>query len=172
MAVSPGSQSIHDSNIQEVARAKPVTERGSAGTPSRSRRKEGTTVFARQLRHGDNMAEALIWDELKAKKLGGHKFVRQFPIGPYFADFLFRKQRLVIETDGSQHAGSKTDRVRDDYMQQQGYSILRFWSHDVLKSRTAIIETILAALEGRLSESVVALDMRFVYAKRHLNPEP
>lgn len=118
------------------------------------------------------MAEALMWDELKAKNLAGYKFVRQFPVGPYFADFLCRKQRLVVELDGSQHANSENDRVRDAYMQQQEYSILRFWSHEVMRSRTAILETILAALEGRLAETVVATDMRFVYAKRRSNPAP
>ncbi len=69
---------------------------------SRSRRKTGT-IRARTLRQADNDAEAMMWSALKAKRLGGHKFVRQFPIGPYFADFLCRKHRLVVEIDGSQH---------------------------------------------------------------------
>lgn len=145
-----------------------VTERGSNAIQTRSRRKTGATSFARQLRHGDNMAEALIWNELKNKKLLGYKFVRQFPVGPYFADFLCRKERLVVELDGSQHVESQTDRTRDEYMRANGYSVLRFWSHDVLRDRTAIVETIMAALAGGLNESVVAPDMRFVYAKRQL----
>jgi very-short-patch-repair endonuclease len=134
-------------------------------TQSRSRRKPGVTDFARKLRHGDNMAEALIWSDLKNRKLMGMKFVRQFPIGPYFADFLCREKKLVVELDGSQHAGKISDRVRDEFMRMQGYSVLRFWSHEVMRERTAIVETIMAALEGRLAESVDAYDMRFVFAK-------
>jgi hypothetical protein len=49
-------------------------------------------------------------------------------------------------------------------MRRESYSILRFWAHDVLKQRTAVCETILAALTGRLRESVSASDLRFVYA--------
>jgi very-short-patch-repair endonuclease len=65
---------------------------------------------ARTLRHGDNMAEAILWNELKARKLKGHKFVRQMPIGLYFADFACRSRKLIVEVDGSQHANSDYDR--------------------------------------------------------------
>jgi very-short-patch-repair endonuclease len=77
--------------------------------------------------------------------LGGYKFTRQLPIGPYFADFACRKQKLVIEVDGSQHADSTYDRNRDEHFRALGYSTLRFWNHDVLKHRTSVCETILAA---------------------------
>ncbi|TIP32026.1 MAG: DUF559 domain-containing protein, partial [Mesorhizobium sp.] len=70
---------------------------------------------ARELRHGDNQAEAILWNELKARKLGGYKFVCQMPIGPYFADFACRSQKLIVELDGSQHAESSYDRRRDEF---------------------------------------------------------
>jgi len=123
-----------------------------------------TNQRARQLRHGDNMAEAVLWNELKSSRLGGHKFVRQMPLGPYFADFVCRSARLVIELDGSQHAGSEYDRQRDAFMQAEGYSILRIWSHDALKHMPNVCETILAAVEGRLTENIVSSDLRFVTA--------
>jgi len=34
----------------------------------------------------------------------GIKFRRQYPIGPYFADFACVSKRLVIEIDGDHHA--------------------------------------------------------------------
>jgi very-short-patch-repair endonuclease len=136
------------------------------GTPDLpSRRSPDRIARARQLRHGDNMAEAILWIELKASKLGGHKFVRQVPIGPYFADFACRSAKLIIELDGSQHADSEYDRRRDEFMQAQGYSILRFWSHDALKHLPSVCETILAALEGKLAKDTVSADLRFVMAK-------
>ncbi len=110
------------------------------------------------------MAEATRCKELKAKKLGGHKFVRQMPMGPYFADFACRSSRLIVEIDGSQHADSKYDRRRDEFMRTAGYSVLRMWNVDVLKDIEAVCATILAALEGRLSEDTFASDMRFVFA--------
>ena len=113
------------------------------------------------------MAEALLWNELKGRKLGGFKFVRQFPVGPYFADFTCREQRLVVEVDGSQHADSQADRMRDEFMRSHGFSVIRFWNTDVLKDVRSVCETILAALDGRLSENVVASDLRFLKAIGH-----
>lgn len=139
---------------------------GEGATKKRpQRRKASATDRARSLRQGGNQAEALLWLELKAKRLGGYHFVRQQPIGPYFADFACRTKRLVVEIDGSHHADSAYDRWRDEFMRSQGYSILRFWNVDVLKERTSVCETILAALEGQLAEDTVAPDLRFVYAK-------
>ncbi|WP_375165958.1 endonuclease domain-containing protein [Chelativorans sp.] len=137
---------------------------GEGPTDTRSRRKAGTTKRAKQLRQAGNEAEALLWLELKHRKLGGFKFTRQFPIGPYFADFACRERRLVVEIDGSQHAESAYDRRRDEFMRSRGFSIIRFWNVDVLKHRTHVCETILAALQGRLAENVSAADLRFVYA--------
>ena len=135
------------------------------GLTSHSRRKRESTIRARALRQADNGAEAAMWTALKARGLGGHKFVRQFPIGPYFADFLHRGQKLVIEVDGSQHVENARDRVRDEYMRNAGYSVIRFWSTDVLKNRAAVCDTILAALDGRISSDIVAADLRFVLTR-------
>lgn len=141
-------------------------EGGKPAIPSRSRRKPGTTERARQLRWVENDAEGLLWLELKGRRLGGYHFVRQYPIGPYFADFCCRKQKLVIELDGFQHTNRDSyDRARDAFMRSEGYSILRFWSHEVAKQRRAICETILAVLESRLVEDVIAPDLRFVFAQ-------
>ncbi|MER8901328.1 DUF559 domain-containing protein [Mesorhizobium sp. M0772] len=139
---------------------------GEGAHETRSRRKMGTTQRARTLRQGGNQAEALLWLELKARKLGGYRFTRQFSIGPFFADFACREKWLVVEIDGHQHAGSSYDRRRDDFMRAQGHSILRLWNHDVLNHRTSVCETILAALDGRLAENVAAADLRFVFTPR------
>lgn len=110
------------------------------------------------------MAEACLWNALKAKKLGGHKFVRQMPIGPFFEDFACRAGKLIVEVDGSQHADSDYDRRRDEFMRKAGYSVLRIWNVDVLKEIDAVCAAIQAALDGRLNEDTVASDMRFVFA--------
>ena len=159
MAGAQDSGSSPPQSGGEVARAKPETERG----PLPSRRSPAKIARARQLRHGDNIAEARLWNELKAKKLSGHKFVRQMPIGPYYADFACRASKLILEVDGSQHADSKYDRKRDEFMRSAGYSVLRLWNVDVLKEIDAVCAAILAALDGRLSEDAVASDMRFVF---------
>ena len=108
--------------------------------------------------------------ELKDRKLGGHKFVRQLPVGPYFADFICREKRLVVEVDGSPHAQNDRDRARDEFMRAQGISVLRFWNMDVIKNTEEVLTTILAVLEGQLAEDVVAMDLRFVHAPYVSNP--
>jgi very-short-patch-repair endonuclease len=130
-----------------------------------SRRRAGATERARGLRRAGNIAEARLWNELKDRRLGGHKFVRQFPIGPYIADFACRDARLVVEVDGSQHAGRISDRMRDEYMCSRGFSVIRFWNTDVLAAIGPVCETIRAALDGRLAENTVAYDLRYVRAK-------
>ena len=137
---------------------------GEGGTASRSRRRTGSTERARVMRQDGTREEALLWIELKARRLGGFHFVRQLPIGPYIADFACRKARLIVEVDGSQHAGSGHDQRRDDYLRREGWSTIRFWNEDIVRRRTSVCETILAALDGRLSENVVAEDLRFVFA--------
>ncbi|MFZ1679978.1 MAG: DUF559 domain-containing protein [Rhizobiaceae bacterium] len=139
---------------------------------SRSRRRPGATSRSRQLRTNGKVAEALLWTELKNRDLSGHEFVRQLPIGPYFADFCCRGKKLAVEVDGSRHPDSPHDRRRDTFMLAQGHSTLRFWSVDVLRARPALLDTILAAPGGRL-EAIRAADLRFLPAPTPSStPEP
>jgi len=123
-----------------------------------------TTNRARSLRQADNDAEAKLWSELRNRRLNGFKFVRQFPIGPYFSDFACRERCLVIEIDGSQHAGSTRDAIRDEFMTTEGWSVARFWNVDVLTAMPSVLETIVAICEGRLTEAIVARDFKFLPA--------
>ncbi|WP_368856588.1 endonuclease domain-containing protein [Chelativorans sp. ZYF759] len=143
-----------------------MTEGGPPPPKSCSRRKPGTTERARALRWQENSAEGLLWQELRGRQLAGFQFTRQFPIGPYFADFCCRKSKLVVEVDGSQHADSEHDRRRDLFIRSAGYAILRFWNGDVLKHRTAVCESILATLSGNLPAETDHGDLRFA-AGRH-----
>ncbi len=124
-------------------------------------RQYGQTERARDLRQQENPAEASMWTVLKDRQLGGFKFVRQLPIGPYYADFVCRALKLVVEIDGSQHVDSEYDRRRDQVMVRMGYAILRVPSGLVLRQRPEVCDTMLAALEGRIAENVDTLDMKF-----------
>ena len=122
------------------------------------------TERARHLRQIDNDAETLLWSELRGRRLNGFKFVRQLAIGPYFADFACREKMLVVEVDGSQHAGSEYDRKRNEFMGMNGWSVARFWNMDVIMEREAVLETIVAICEGRLAESTSGADFTFLPA--------
>ncbi|MBB2701682.1 DUF559 domain-containing protein [Rhizobium phaseoli] len=123
--------------------------------------KPKTTARARSLRQSDNDAEGKLWNELRDRRLNEHKFVRQLPIGPYFADFASRELRLVVEIDGSQHADDRRDAIRDTFMIGNGWSVVRFWNVDVLRELPSVLDTILAICDGRLTERVEATDLRF-----------
>lgn len=74
-------------------------------------------------------AEKLLWSKLRGRQLKGFQIYRQRIIGNYIVDFYFPKASLVIEIDGGQHytdKGIKEDRVRDEYLNSQGFRILRF----------------------------------------------
>ncbi len=84
-------------------------------------------------------AESLLWYVLRARRLCGLKFRRQHPIGPYFVDFACDERRLVIELDGGypdlQYEG---DVQRQQWIETQGWSVLRFANEDVLSEVEAV----------------------------------
>ena len=104
------------------------------------------TGLAGRLRKNLTIAETKLWRNLQSRQLNGLKFVRQEPIGRYVADFVCREHRLIIEVDGGQHADSKRDIVRDTWLREHRYRILRFWNNDVIGNIDGVLETILAAL--------------------------
>ena len=54
------------------------------------------------------------------------------PIGPYFADFLCRERKLIIEVDGYSHdMRQEHDARRTAYLEEAGYRVLRFTNADV-----------------------------------------
>ena len=124
------------------------------------------TARARSLRKVENDAEAALWSELRARRLGGYKFVRQLPIGPYFADFASREANLVVEVDGSQHADSDYDAKRNAFMNANGWSVARFWNADVLREREAVLDTLFAILNGRINEAVLSRDLTYLPRER------
>ncbi len=108
--------------------------------------REKNTIRSRRLRRDATEAENALWYKLRARSLGGHKFVRQEPIGPYTVDLICREHRLVIEIDGGQHADNARDVARDTWLVEHNYRVLRFWNNDVLGNMPGVLETIAAAL--------------------------
>lgn len=103
-----------------------------------------TTKRAKELRKNLTEAETLLWSLLRT--LPHAKFRRQVPLGAYIVDFACLSHSLVVEVDGGQHANNPADRTRDEWLQAQGFQVLRFWNHDVLGHRDAVGEAILRAL--------------------------
>ncbi len=101
---------------------------------------------ARELRHSSTDAELAIWQRLRSRQLGGHKFRRQHPIGPYFADFACIEAGLIVELDGSQHfepAELRADEARSARLREAGFHVLRFDDRQALTETDAVLEHIL-----------------------------
>src|SRR3984957_7545900 len=99
---------------------------------------------ARTMRRAPTDAELRLWRRLRDRRLNGVKFRRQVPLGPYIVDFLCVGAKLIVEADGSQHAESFRDNIRDTYLESQGWKVLRFWNKEMLQNREGVLETILA----------------------------
>ena len=117
-------------------------------SPPLSRLRERVRVRARVLRGNVTDAEALLWSRLRDRRLAGHKFRRQRPIGPYFADFACLDAKLVVELDGGQHVeAAEYDAARTLTMEREGFRVLRFWNNEVLTQTDAVCEQILRAVQ-------------------------
>jgi len=102
-----------------------------------------TTKNARYLRKNMTDVEQLLWHRIRRKQLRGYSFRRQHPIGQYIVDFVCIKLKIVIELDGGQHADNKEyDKVRDEWIESQGYKTLRFWNNDVTENMDDVLQTI------------------------------
>jgi adenine-specific DNA-methyltransferase len=105
------------------------------------------TPLARTLRRNQTAAEKRLWRHLRNRGLAGHKFRRQYPIGPYIADFVCLEKYLVVEADGGQHVErAAEDERRTGFIEAQSFKVLRFWNHDVLRETEAVLKVILNEL--------------------------
>jgi len=107
-----------------------------------------TLKRAKRLRREMTDAEKKLWVHLRDQRLGGFKFRKQQPIGPYIADFVCQSRRLIVEADGSQHLESAHDLCRDAFLMSKGYRVLRFWNNHILLEMDGVLTAIHAALSG------------------------
>ncbi|RUZ75408.1 endonuclease domain-containing protein [Mesorhizobium sp. M7A.F.Ca.US.006.01.1.1] len=93
-------------------------------------------------------AELKLWNELRAHRLMGLGFRRQFPIAGYIADFACPEKKLVVEVDGSQHADTDavaSDEARTSRLEEDGWTVLRFWNDDVIHDIDNVCQHIVIA---------------------------
>ena len=110
--------------------------------------------FARQLRRNSTNAERTLWRLLSDRQLASHKFRRQAPIGPYIVDFVCFDQKIIVEVDGGQHQDRlHQDQARSEWLESQGFTVLRFWNNEVMENQDGVAHLILIALEQGISPS-------------------
>jgi very-short-patch-repair endonuclease len=83
---------------------------------------------------------------LRAHRLGGLKFRRQHPLGPFVADFYCAEHRLIVEVDGGIHIRQvEHDQVRTEQFETYGYRVIRFKNSEVEQDIETVLEKIVEA---------------------------
>jgi very-short-patch-repair endonuclease len=103
---------------------------------------------AKSMRRKMTDAELKLWNELRAHRLMGLGFRRQFPVGGYIADFACPEKKIIVEVDGSQHAEEKqsaADAVRSAELEKDGWTVLRFWNDEILRDIDGVCHHIVIA---------------------------
>jgi adenine-specific DNA-methyltransferase len=81
--------------------------------------------------------------------LGGWRWQRQVPRGPFIVDFACAGARLIVELDGGHHSERLVyDARRTRYLEKLGFRVIRFWNHQVMEDRAAVCDAILHACGG------------------------
>jgi very-short-patch-repair endonuclease len=100
-------------------------------------------------------AETILWRALRGSTLDGVKFRRQAPIGRFVADFLCVEHRLIVELDGPPHDDEEQrqhDAVRDRWLREHGYRVLRFPNDIVIGGGNIVLDRIRAAIRQDLAK--------------------
>ena len=97
---------------------------------------------ARDLRRSGNQAKQAMWELLCTRPLGGARFRRMEPIGPFHATFACRTRKLVIEIGGEEDVG------RTQSMQQLGWRVAHFSAKDVLDDPEEAWQEVFRLLQG------------------------
>jgi very-short-patch-repair endonuclease len=95
-------------------------------------------------------AEAILWGELKNRKILGFKFRRQFGIGAYVVDFYCTELKLAIEVDGATHQTDEEleyDRMREEEIRQLDIQFIRFSNTEIYEALEHVIENLKTKIE-------------------------
>jgi very-short-patch-repair endonuclease len=104
---------------------------------------------AAPLRKAATDAERKLWAILRNRQIDGAKFRFQHTIEPFIVDFACIEAMLIVEMDGSQHTEA-LDAGRTQFLESEGYRVVRFWNNEVLLNPEGVVEVIRAALAARV----------------------
>ncbi len=98
------------------------------------------------LRRAQTPQEIILWSKIRNNQLG-HKFKRQYSVGPYVLDFYCPIKKLAIEIDGSQHLENKEyDSERSDYLDAFNIKVIRFWNNEINTNMQGVLYKIVFEL--------------------------
>jgi len=99
---------------------------------------------AKRLRRKSTPPEGILWSWLRNRRLGGFKFRRQFPAGPFVLDFFCEEVALAVEVDSAWHDGrGEQDRARDAWFAERGIRVLPVTASELAKDEDSVLRRIL-----------------------------
>ncbi len=90
-------------------------------------------AHAREMRHPQTPADAALWRALRNRQ-HSYKFRRQHSVDRFIIDFYCAEAKLLIEVDGASHLEPEQmeyDKLRTEYLEELGYTVIRFANDDV-----------------------------------------
>ena len=99
---------------------------------------------ARMNKQRPTEAESMLWNLLRRRQLGV-LIRKQYIIDAYIVDFVCLSKQLIIEVDGKYHytdEQQELDNLRDQRLQELGYTILRFTNEEVIAQPEIVVEQI------------------------------
>jgi very-short-patch-repair endonuclease len=110
--------------------------------------------LARQMRHEPTLAENVLWQHIRGRKLKSAKFRRQHAIERFIVDFFCYEAKLIIEVDGEIHQYThEEDAIRQEFLESQSFIVIRFTNEEILKQLQAVLERIATYLSDSFSDS-------------------
>ena len=106
----------------------------------------------RELRNNSTPEEAVLWTQIKSRKIKGYKWRRQHPIGSYILDFYCPEAKLCIELDGAAHytySGAREDNIRTSFLNSKGIKVIRFENRLIWDNIDYVLEIIELKLENK-----------------------
>lgn len=89
--------------------------------------------------------QSRLWDRLRMRQVGGWKFRRQHPIGPYFVDFYCPAARLVVQIVSSTPEASPVwadDQSPTVALTADGYCVVEVQAADVAADLDGVVGAI------------------------------
>jgi len=143
---------IGDASLPPPGRGRAASEASRVGVrqPTEFDRTPAKTARARKLRQSSTDAERRLWSRLRGGRMGGLRFRRQHPAGPYILDFYCPQLRLAIEVDGSQHtlpSQELRDKSRTAWLRACGITEIRVWNNDIRQNLSGVLENLKAVAD-------------------------
>jgi len=149
------AKKILASETSPLAPLKRRGERGPSDVPgyftNSAEEWKTVSIYAKINRHKPTEVEEKLWEQLRNRKLDGHKFRRQHPVEGYIPDFICIDRKLAVEVDGGYHDDEeqrRLDEYRTKILNRNGYRIIRFTNEEVLQKMDWVLDEIRKALSA------------------------